>query len=100
MTEETLFRVIVPMFHMQIIESDNPDDLLKSIRAYVSGAFRHEIRSGELVIGWDNIKCERVTKEQLMQEYEEYERGDIDTPDLQQEYNDDGELYPSSDSLE
>lgn len=67
-----LYRVVVPMFHMQIVESENPDKLLDSMRAYVSGAFRNEIRNGELIVGWDAIKCESVTEEQLQKEYEEY----------------------------
>lgn len=75
-SELKLYRVVVPMFHMQIIESESPDKLLDNMRAYVSGAFRHEIRSGELVIGWDSIKCESVTEEQLRQEMEEYAASD------------------------
>ena len=68
-----LYRVVVPMFHMQIVESENPDKILDSMRAYVSGAFRNEIRNGELIVGWDAIKCESVTEEQLKKEFEDYE---------------------------
>lgn len=68
-----LYRVVVPMFHMQIVESESPDKLLDSMRAYVSGAFRNEIRTGELIVGWDAIKCESVTEEQLRKEYGDYD---------------------------
>lgn len=68
-----LYRVVVPMFHMQIVESENPDKILDSMRAYVSGAFRNEIRNGELIVGWDAIKCESVTEEQLKKEFEDYD---------------------------
>lgn len=81
------------MFHMQIVDTMNSDRLVENIRAYVSGMFRNEIRSGEIIVGWDNIKCEPVTEEQLRQEWDEY------GPDLQEEYHDDDELYPSDDSL-
>lgn len=92
-----LYRIVVPMFHMQIVESENPDHILDHMRAYVSGAFRNEIRSGELVVGWDSIKLEAVTEEQLRREIEDYEN---DTPDLQQEYGDYDEYYePTDDSL-
>lgn len=85
------------MFHMQIVESANPDTVLDHMRAYVSGAFRHEIRTGELVVGWDSIKLESVTEEQLRKEYEEYD-ADRNTPDLQQEYGDYDEFYEPLDN--